>query len=164
MDTGGSQGGIKADINVTPLVDIMLVLLIIFIIITPAVNNSVKLPIAKFSPKVEKASGAIYLTIYYAAIKNEKGEFIGPGAITLDDNAARNIQFTLADKQSRLELIDWVNKSVSSLEDKRVFVKVDADIPFKFINELFQVVRIAGADEASIVTNDGIRKEEPKDN
>lgn len=34
-------------INVTPLVDIVLVLLIIFIVITPAVNNAVKLPLAK---------------------------------------------------------------------------------------------------------------------
>ena len=46
MDTGGSKGGMKSDINVTPLVDIVLVLLIIFIVITPAVNNAVKLPLA----------------------------------------------------------------------------------------------------------------------
>ena len=39
----------KADINVTPLVDIVLVLLIIFIVITPAVNNAVRLPVAKHS-------------------------------------------------------------------------------------------------------------------
>ena len=41
MDAGGGKkGGVKADINVTPLVDIVLVLLIIFIVITPAVNNA----------------------------------------------------------------------------------------------------------------------------
>ncbi|MDE3244617.1 MAG: biopolymer transporter ExbD, partial [Acidobacteriota bacterium] len=36
MDVGGKGGGVKSDINVTPLVDIVLVLLIIFIVITPA--------------------------------------------------------------------------------------------------------------------------------
>ena len=48
----------KADINVTPLVDIVLVLLIIFIVITPAVHNAVRLPVAKhgFLPGKEPAA------------------------------------------------------------------------------------------------------------
>ncbi len=151
----GSKGGVKSDINVTPLVDIMLVLLIIFIIVTPAVNNSVKLPLAKHSPKVDKASGAVYLTVYYGAIKGPDGEFLRPGAITIDDNAARQKEFSLENAASAAELGDWINKSVSSLEDKRIFVKADAEIPFKYINMLFQLARKNGADEASIVTNEG---------
>ena len=35
MDVGGAKGGVKSDINVTPLVDVMLVLLIIMMIIAP---------------------------------------------------------------------------------------------------------------------------------
>ena len=38
MDTGGSKGGMKADINVTPLVDIVLVLLIVFIVMVPGLS------------------------------------------------------------------------------------------------------------------------------
>ena len=41
MDMGGSKGGVKADINVTPLVDVMLVLLIIMMLITPMLNQGV---------------------------------------------------------------------------------------------------------------------------
>ncbi len=46
MDVGSSQGGLKADINVTPLVDVMLVLLIIMMLIAPMLQQgvSVKLP------------------------------------------------------------------------------------------------------------------------
>jgi biopolymer transport protein ExbD len=48
MDGGGSKGGVKSDINVTPLVDVMLVLLIIMMIVAPLLQKGadVKLPLA----------------------------------------------------------------------------------------------------------------------
>ena len=48
MDLGGAKGGVKADINVTPLVDVMLVLLIIMMLVAPLLQQgvSVKLPTA----------------------------------------------------------------------------------------------------------------------
>ena len=57
MEAGGGSSRVRADINVTPLVDIVLVLLIIFIVITPAVNDAVRLPVAKHSLKPEKEPG-----------------------------------------------------------------------------------------------------------
>ena len=46
MDAGGTRGGLKAEINVTPLVDVVLVLLIIFMVVTPMLQESkaVELP------------------------------------------------------------------------------------------------------------------------
>src|SRR3954452_12014172 len=46
MDLGGAKGGVKSDINVTPLVDVMLVLLIIMMVVAPMLNQgvAVKLP------------------------------------------------------------------------------------------------------------------------
>src|SRR5260370_1372356 len=48
MDLGGAKGGVKSDINVTPLVDVMLVLLIIMMLVAPMLEQGVqvKLPIA----------------------------------------------------------------------------------------------------------------------
>ena len=48
MDLGGAKGGVKSDINVTPLVDVMLVLLIIMMLVAPMLQQgvSVKLPMA----------------------------------------------------------------------------------------------------------------------
>src|ERR1700674_3030156 len=43
MDVGGARGGLKSDINVTPLVDVMLVLLIIMMIIAPMLQQGVQL-------------------------------------------------------------------------------------------------------------------------
>lgn len=156
MDAGGSKGGMKADINVTPLVDIVLVLLIIFIVITPAVNNAVKLPLAKHAPKVEQQQdqGQKYLTLMLTSKRNENYEVVGPGAVLIDDKDAKDMRFFINDEAQRQKLEDFVNRNVSMLSDKRVFVKADADLPFKYINELFQVCRKGGADEASIVTSE----------
>ncbi|BDU69888.1 protein TolR [Geothrix oryzae] len=154
MDAGGSKGGMKSDINVTPLVDIVLVLLIIFIVITPAVNDSVKLPLSKHSPKVEKDQGAKYLTLMLASKRNAKYEVIGPGAVTIDDREAKDERFFINNEAERQKLEDYINRNVSQLNDKRVFVKADADLPFKYINDLFQSCRKGGADEASIVTSE----------
>ena len=156
MDTGGSKGGMKADINVTPLVDIVLVLLIIFIVITPAVNNAVKLPLAKHAPKVEQQqdSGPKYLTLMLTSKRNDKYEVTGPGAILIDDKDAKDMRFFINNEAQRQQLEDFISRNVSQLNDKRVFVKADADLPFKYINELFQTCRKGGADEASIVTSE----------
>ena len=52
MDVGGAKGGVKSDINVTPLVDVMLVLLIIMMLIAPLLQKGVdvKLPTASTAP------------------------------------------------------------------------------------------------------------------
>ena len=42
MDVGGSDGGAKSDINVTPLIDIVLVLLIIFMVLTPSMLKNLE--------------------------------------------------------------------------------------------------------------------------
>ena len=157
MDAGGGKkGGVKSDINVTPLVDIVLVLLIIFIVITPAVNNAVKLPLAKHAPKVEQQqdSGQKYLTLMLTSKRNDKYEVIGPGAVLIDDKDAKDMRFFINNEAQRQQLEDFISRNVSQLNDKRVFVKADADLPFKYINELFQTCRKGGADEASIVTSE----------
>ncbi len=158
MDAGGGKaGGVKSDINVTPLVDIVLVLLIIFIVITPAVNNAVKIPLAKHAPKVEQQqdAGQKYLTLMLTSIRDPNtGEVTGPGAVLIDDKDAKDIRFFINNEAQRQQLEDFINRNVSMLNDKRVFVKADADLPFKHINELFQICRKGGADEASIVTSE----------
>ena len=57
FSSGGESGGLMAEINVTPLVDVMLVLLIIFMITAPLMSHKVKvdLPAANLDRKEEKA-------------------------------------------------------------------------------------------------------------
>jgi biopolymer transport protein TolR len=160
MDAGGGgKAGVKADINVTPLVDIVLVLLIIFIVITPAVNNAVRLPLSKHSMKPDAQAGAKYLTLILPAHRDKSGTIDGPAPIMVDDKDAKDkngnaLTFTYKDEAKKMQLINFVKTSMQYLSDRRVFIKADADIPFKYVDELFQICREGGADEASIVTSE----------
>ena len=54
MDVGGAKGGVKSDINVTPLVDVMLVLLIIMMLIAPMLQQGVQLTLPKADNTLDK--------------------------------------------------------------------------------------------------------------
>ena len=164
MDTGQASGRVKADINVTPLVDIVLVLLIIFIVITPAVNDAVRLPVAKHSVKPEPKPDARHLSLMLSAQRDAQGRVLGPGKVLVDDAEAKaqagNAQaFGLGDEAERTQLRSFIAASVKRLDDKRVIVKADADLPFTYVHELFLLCREGGASEASIVTREDKRPE-----
>ncbi|HWQ08529.1 MAG TPA: biopolymer transporter ExbD [Holophaga sp.] len=158
-------GRVRADINVTPLVDIVLVLLIIFIVITPAVNDAVRLPIAKHSLKPEDDPSAKHLGLMYLAARDPQTKQVtGPSRVLVDDAKARddhgNIpSFDLRDPESRGRLKALIARSVKAQGDRKVFVKADADLPFKYVDDLFQVCREGGASEASIVTREAKRED-----
>ncbi|MBI3181783.1 MAG: biopolymer transporter ExbD [Myxococcales bacterium] len=65
MSVGGGSGGIKSEINVTPLVDVVLVLLIIFMVVTPMLQRGkdVRLPKASKIEKEEKSADPIVLSV-----------------------------------------------------------------------------------------------------
>lgn len=157
------SGRVKADINVTPLVDIVLVLLIIFIVITPAVNDAVRLPLAKHSVKPKTDPGAKPLSLMLPAARDpQSGRVLGPGKVLVDDAQAKEAPgqvraFSLADEAGRRQLRTFIAGAIKTLEDKRVLVKADADLPFKYVNDLFLVCREGGASEAAIVTGEDKR-------
>jgi|SRR6266850_3627375 len=64
MDTGGNRSGVRSDINITPLVDVVLVLLIIFMVITPMLQRGkhVELPQAKHASKGAE-SDPLFVTV-----------------------------------------------------------------------------------------------------
>ncbi|GGY30988.1 biopolymer transport protein exbD1 [Rhodanobacter panaciterrae] len=55
MSTGGNSGGPMSEINVTPLVDVMLVLLIIFMITAPLMSHSITIDLPTANPKTKDA-------------------------------------------------------------------------------------------------------------
>jgi biopolymer transport protein TolR len=65
MSAGGGKGGIKSEINVTPLVDVVLVLLIIFMVVTPMLQRGkdVKLPRAKQTDAEKKDADPLVLSV-----------------------------------------------------------------------------------------------------
>ena len=140
-------------------------LLIIFIVITPAVNDAVRLPIAKHSLQPEDDPSVRHLGLMYLAARDPKTKQVtGASRVLVDDAKARDAQghipsFDLRDPESRGQLKALIARAVKDQGDRRVFVKADADLPFKYVDELFQVCREGGASEASIVTREAKRED-----
>jgi biopolymer transport protein ExbD len=70
MNVGGREGGPKADINITPLVDVVLVLLIIFMVVTPMMQQGpeVELPKAAHVTEETKAASSLIVTVDKAGL------------------------------------------------------------------------------------------------
>src|SRR3979409_1211574 len=82
MDLGGAKGGVKSDINVTPLVDVMLVLLIIMMLITPMLNQGVAMRLPQATNSNDKPTTqdntteavSRYSTLYVNSKQVSEGE------------------------------------------------------------------------------------------
>ena len=116
MSTGGSGGGPMAEINVTPLVDVMLVLLIIFMITAPLAAHKIKveLPIASLDrPPEEAASQPITLTVkdtgdlYWNDEPITEATMIGQLRVAAQRQPQPEVQIR-ADKNTEYQLIQTV--------------------------------------------------------
>ena len=107
MDVGGSKGGLKADINVTPLVDVMLVLLIIMMLIAPMLQQgvSVKLPQASNSadkPETQDQTVVAVTSdrrIYLNGVPMQESE-LGTKVITLMETKKEKVVLIKGDEEA----------------------------------------------------------------
>src|SRR4029077_8159923 len=86
MDLGGAKGGVKCDINVTPLVDVMLVLLIIMMLVAPMLQQgvAVKLPTATNTVDKPEVQGQTVI-----AIAKDKGLYLNAHQLQEGELATR---------------------------------------------------------------------------
>jgi biopolymer transport protein ExbD len=135
MDVGGSKGGAKGDINVTPLIDIVLVLLIIFMVLVPTMlkhmtaNVPRKAPENTPPPPIELQP----IVVEYTA----KGEL----TVNLDPVAPE----ALADK---------VRDRLKTDRQKVVFFKIEDDALYGSAIRFMDIVKGAGASTLAIMTED----------
>jgi biopolymer transport protein TolR len=107
MDVGGSKGGLKADINVTPLVDVMLVLLIIMMLIAPMLQQgvSVKLPQASNSadkPETQDQTVVAVTSdrrIYLNGVPMQEAE-LGTRVVTLMETKKEKVVLIKGDEEA----------------------------------------------------------------
>jgi biopolymer transport protein TolR len=128
----GGGGGVKSDINVTPLVDVMLVLLIIMMIVAPMLQQgvSLNLPVANFSV--------------------DKPETQGQTVVGID----RAKRFYVGIKQvSKDELINEVNHALESKKEKVVIIKADKDVEYGAVMEAMDQLRMGGIEDMGLITN-----------
>jgi biopolymer transport protein TolR len=132
MDVGGAKGGVKSDINVTPLVDVMLVLLIIMMIIAPLLQQGVVLTLPRAGNTAEKPDTSDQTVVY---IDGQSKLFIN--AIELSES-------------------ELVARLVATLEDKTektVYLKGDADAPYSAIMKMMDALRGAKIESVALITD-----------
>ncbi len=78
---GGKKGGPMADINVTPLVDVVLVLLIIFMVVTPMLSSGVDVKLPKVRTAEEEKDMGQHLVV---SVRNDGAIFVDKAQVTLD--------------------------------------------------------------------------------
>jgi biopolymer transport protein TolR len=131
MDLGGAKGGVKSDINVTPLVDVMLVLLIIMMLVAPMLQQgvSVKLPTAENTVDKPEQQGQTVI-----AISKDKSIFLNAKPVQ-DNDLARRVS----------ELLE--NKT-----DKIVLIKADEEVEYSAVMNAMDQLRQAGIEDIGLIT------------
>ena len=96
MNVGGKKGGAIAEINVTPMADIMIVLLIIFMVITPMLQKGVDVVLPKAANSKEKKDTQ---TTVVVAIRKDLTLYLGPKRL---DNGEADLEVQLREKIDEL--------------------------------------------------------------
>ena len=132
MDVGGSAGGPKSDINVTPLVDVMLVLLIIMMLVAPMLQKGVdvKLPAATNT--------------------SDKPETQQQTVLAVD---ARDKFYINGIEVPRAEMADRVTRALEEKTERVVLIKGDTDASYRAIMMAMDDLRKAGIEDIGLITD-----------
>ena len=135
FSSGGGRSGMS-EINVTPLVDVMLVLLIIFMVTAPLIQQGVKvdLPEARAQPMETKEESKLVLSA-----KADQSLYIGDAPVSLD------------------ELEEKLKHNPKAQADKEIYLHADKSLPYGFVVEVMAAVQRAGIPAMGMVTDPGER-------
>jgi biopolymer transport protein ExbD len=144
MESAAERGRLKSSPNVTPLVDVVLVLLILFIVMVPAVDASVRLPRAKHASPREGPGEAIFLIL--------AGSEMGPGRVQLEVGMGQNLNLAIDTESGKRALVAALQAQLAEKANAQIYLKADGRLSFRHIQSLFDLCREAGAEVVSAVT------------
>jgi biopolymer transport protein TolR len=124
---------VNANINVTPMVDVMLVLLIIFMVITPMLQNKVQVDMAKVDnptamPDADKEDAIV------VAITRDGQVYLGQNKVAVSELGVQ-VREKLADKPG-----------------KTIYVRADARAQYRAVEDAIDGVRSAGVEDVGLLT------------
>jgi biopolymer transport protein TolR len=131
MDVGGTKGGLKADINVTPLVDVMLVLLIIMMLIAPMLQQGVSVKLPQASNTADKPETQDQTVV----------------AVTSDKRLYLNgVPIQEGELQSKIQTL------METKKEKVVLIKGDEEAPYSAIMSTMDRLREANIENIGLIT------------
>jgi biopolymer transport protein TolR len=131
MDVGGNKGSLKADINVTPLVDVMLVLLIIMMLIAPLLQKGVAVQLPEAANTVDKPDTQSQTVV---AVDSANQLWVN------------GIQY------SKSEFPDRVKAALEDKTEKVVLIKGDKDALYGAIMEAMDSLHKVGIEDIGLIT------------
>ncbi|HZR23476.1 MAG TPA: biopolymer transporter ExbD [Vicinamibacterales bacterium] len=132
MDVGGAKGGVKSDINVTPLCDVMLVLLIIMMIVAPLLQQGISVSLPKANNTVDKPETQGQTVI---AISKDKAMYLNAKPVTEG------------------ELGTKVNEVLENQKEKIVLIKADQEVEYGAVMAAMDQLRQAGVEDIGLITD-----------
>jgi biopolymer transport protein TolR len=136
MDLGGAKGGVKSDINVTPLVDVMLVLLIIVMLIAPMLQKGVDVRLPEAGNTSDKPETQDQTVL---AVTADKRFYVN--SVQVSEN----------------ELLTRIQRALDETREKIVLIKGDTDAPYSSIMEIMDRLREAQIEDVGLVTERKLR-------
>ncbi len=138
MPLGTKRGTVLAEINITPLVDVMLVLLIIVLVTAPLVQQGVDLELPEASAK---------------PVPSQKGK------VTVKVNRARKI--LIDDKPVRLDDLEAaVRANPKAQKDGEVYILADKDLRYGLVLKVMAAIQRGGIRRVGLISNPIAEKEE----
>jgi biopolymer transport protein ExbD/biopolymer transport protein TolR len=133
MGSGGGRGEVTSDINVTPMADVMLVLLIIFMVVTPMLQKGKDVELARTKNPIEMKEADRDDAIIVAVTRDGKF-YLGTDPVKIDDLAGK------------------VTDLLSNKLEKKVFVKSDNRAKYGDVVQVVDNIRNAGVDQVGLLT------------
>ena len=130
MDLGGAKGGVKSDINVTPLCDVMLVLLIIMMIVAPLLQQGVSVSLPKADNTVDKPETQGQTVI---AIAPNKDIYLNAKPVREGELATR------------------INELLENQKEKIVLIKADEEVEYSAVMGTMDQLRQAGIEDIGLI-------------
>jgi biopolymer transport protein TolR len=133
MAVGGKKGGPMADINVTPMADIMIVLLIIFMVITPMLQKGVDVKLPQAGNTKERKDEPKSIVV---AIRKDSTTYLGSAKLA-----------------TQAELLPQIKERLQDLPEgaRIVYLKADDALPYSDVMKVMDLLREAGVEEVALI-------------
>jgi len=138
MSGGGGGGGLQSEINVTPMVDIMLVLLIIFMVVTPFLQQGITVALPKNMTNPDVDPNIIKESSIVISIPNDGEYYLAKNKIA---------------KEQLTDKVDTLLKGIKNEQDRIVYIKSGVGVSYGDVVNVINEVRKLGVDKIGLVAD-----------